>query len=245
MVALWWACGQLIGLAALPLTLRVIGRLPDRGWHFARTLGLLLVAFVYWQAAMAGLPNRAWLVIASLVVVAAASWWLGRRELACLPELLRANATPIAVGEVVGLVAFGFGVLLRSYAPSVGVNEKPMEMAILNGILRSPTFPPIDPWFAAGTVNYYYFGYVVTAVLVRLTRVPSGIGFNLMFGTLAATTATGAYGLAAALAPRARAAFAGCLAVVFVLLIGNFEPPVELLNAHSLLPEPARAYLTI
>ena len=42
--------------------------------------------------------------------------------------------------------------------------EKFMEFAFLNATLRSPNFPPYDPYFAGGILNYYYYGlYLVGA----------------------------------------------------------------------------------
>ncbi|MDL1901790.1 hypothetical protein FBR02_13580, partial [Anaerolineae bacterium CFX9] len=44
----WWALVTAAGAAALPLCLRVLGGLPDRGYPLARATGVLLVAFVFW-----------------------------------------------------------------------------------------------------------------------------------------------------------------------------------------------------
>jgi hypothetical protein len=50
----WWALVTLAGLAALPLCLRLLGGLPDRGYTLARAVGLLLVGFVFWLLASLG-----------------------------------------------------------------------------------------------------------------------------------------------------------------------------------------------
>ena len=42
-VIAWWVMIQLFGLAALPLVRRVFCALPDGGYAFSKTAGLLLV----------------------------------------------------------------------------------------------------------------------------------------------------------------------------------------------------------
>ena len=44
-----------------------------------------------------------------------------------------------------------------------------MEIGFLNGVLNSPRFPPLDPWLAGYAISYYYFGYVMMAVMTRFT----------------------------------------------------------------------------
>ncbi|NIV30100.1 MAG: hypothetical protein GWN58_11550, partial [Anaerolineae bacterium] len=54
-VLVWWLWMQILGLAALPLTYRFFRRLPDRGYAFARPLGLLLTSYVLWLGGSLGL----------------------------------------------------------------------------------------------------------------------------------------------------------------------------------------------
>jgi uncharacterized membrane protein len=73
--------------------------------------------------------------------------------------------------------------------------EKPMEFAFLNAFLRSDTFPPHDPWLSGFAISYYYFGYLMMAMLARLSGVPSAVAFNLAITLLFSLTVTGAYAL--------------------------------------------------
>ena len=67
-------------------------------------------------------------------------------------------------------------------------------MAFINGILRSPSFPPLDPWLSGFAISYYYFGYVMSAMLIRLSGVSAAIGYNLVSGSWFALTAAAVLG---------------------------------------------------
>src|SRR5262245_53646499 len=195
MAATWWAAVQLLGLAALPTTLRVFRWLPDRGWQLARPVGLLLVAFVYWHAAGWGFGNTRSTVLGALLVVALASWVVCRREARCVRGLVAARRWELAIGELLFACAFAGSVFVRAYTASLVSGEKAWELAMLTGVLHSPAFPPFDPWFAGRPETYYYYGYVVTAAIAHAVDVPVEFAFNLMLATVFALAAAGAFGL--------------------------------------------------
>jgi uncharacterized membrane protein len=101
----------------------------------------------------------------------------------------------VLTAEVLFLAAFGFLALVRAGDPAILGTEKPMEMAFINAILRSPTFPPNDPWLSGYSISYYYFGYVMVAMLIRLAGVEPGVGFNLAIASWFALTALASYGV--------------------------------------------------
>ena len=120
--------------------------------------------------------------------------------------------------------------------------EKPMEMAFLNAILRSAHMPPYDPYYAGGTINYYYYGQFLTAFLMRLAGVRAEVGFNLAVPTLFALTVSGSFVLGYHLAPAGRwgsdgarshrlaagRLAAGIATVLLVAVLGNLTTPVQL-----------------
>src|SRR5689334_2434590 len=73
----WWLLVTLAGAAAFPFCLRFLGGLPDKGYTFARVLGMLLVALVYWLLASYGFVKNgtggmifAWLLVLSFGLLA-------------------------------------------------------------------------------------------------------------------------------------------------------------------------------
>lgn len=198
----WWAVLLLLGAAVTPLTWVLFRRLPDRGYAFTKMVGLLLVSYVFWLLGSLGvLHNDLGGILAALIGITAVSWWVyvSQRNKEEMPQQLsswlRANRGQIILTELVFLTLFAVWVWVRAQNPSITATEKPMEFAFLNGISRSPSFPPLDPWLSGYAISYYYFGYVMTSVLVRLAAVPEYIAFNLSIAWLVAGAGTGAFGL--------------------------------------------------
>ena len=195
----WYVVVQAFGLAALPLCLRLFRRLPDRGYGVSKPLGLLLTGWVFWLLTTFGwLHNTAGGILVGIAIVAAAgaAVWFRFRQPADEPT----NQLPwrtVLAAEAVFTLAFAAWCLVRAHMPRIQTagGEKWMEIAFLRAILRSDTFPPHDPWLSGFAISYYYFGYLIVAMVTRLAAVPPAIAFNLGIATLFALTCTGAFSL--------------------------------------------------
>ncbi|MEE8121327.1 MAG: hypothetical protein V3T55_07340, partial [Anaerolineales bacterium] len=75
----WWLISTLVGAMALPIAWRIFGRLEDRGYGFARALGLLLTGYIFWMGATLRLfqPSLGGAVMALLALLVL-SVWIGR-----------------------------------------------------------------------------------------------------------------------------------------------------------------------
>jgi YYY domain-containing protein len=62
-------------------------------------------------------------------------------------------------------------------------------------VLKSTTFPPYDPWFAGGYINYYYYGFVYVGVLVKWLGIVPSVAYNLIIPTLFSMIAMGAFSI--------------------------------------------------
>jgi len=248
----WWLIIEILALAALPLTYRLFKNLPDRGYAFARPLGILLTSYVLWIGASFGFLRHSWGgIVFSILVVAVGSWWFysrGDREVG-LASFLRGSRRLVIANEVLFALAFVLFALFRAYNPEIMGTEKPMEFAFLNAILRSDTFPPHDPWLSGFGISYYYFGYLMMAMLTRLSGVASAVAFNLAITLLFALTVTGAYSLVynliegrgnEATGQRGKLVtslpryFVPLLGPLFVAIVGNLEGVLEVLHARGL-----------
>ncbi len=195
--AIWWLVVEILALAALPVTTHLFRNLQDKGYGFAKPLGIMLPAYIFWLLSSLGILDntRATAAFVAIVigVVAWAALGQGRREAV---KLWREQPGLVILIEVLFALAFGAWCLIRSYNPEIAATEKPMEIAFLNGILRSGQFPPVDPWLSGYSISYYYFGYVMVAMLAKLSGIQSSIAFNLAIALLFALTVLGAFGIA-------------------------------------------------
>ncbi len=240
-VTIWWLTIEVIGLAALPLTLRLFRNLPDGGYAFSKALGLLLVSYGLWLLVSFGLLDNTRIAIAFiLMLVMLASGYLWHRQREEMRRLLGENRRWILTCEVVFALFYLLYGFFRAYDPAITGTEKPMDFALLNGILASRRFPPHDPWLSGFAISYYYFGYLMMATLTKLSGVPSSISYNLSLALLFSLTVTGAcslvYDLIVGERPeeRKKAVLYGLLGGAMVALIGNLEGLLELLHAGGL-----------
>lgn len=248
----WWFLIEILGLAALPLAYRLLKWLPGRGYALAKPLGLLLTSYVLWLGASLGpLQNTSGGILAALAITAGLSLWLYTRHSTdsdqSLLTFLRGHKRLVLTVEVLFAVAFCAWAALRAYAPDKIMSsggEKFMEIAFLNAILKSRSFPPHDPWLSGFAISYYYFGYVMMALLTRLSGALPGIGFELYDALLFALTVTGAFGVVYNLVGGSKRPPAsgrqplryGLLGSLFVAVMGNLEGFLEALYARGILP---------
>lgn len=233
----WWLVLSLLGLLAFPLAWVLFPRLPDRGYGFSRALGLLIVSYLVWLgASVQALRNEPAVIWGLLLVLGIAAVLLARRAAGEFWEWAATHRTYLVSVEVITLGILILWAYVRAHSPDIVGTEKPMELAFLNGILRSETFPPIDPWLSGYAISYYYFGFVMMALLTQMTGVASGIAFNLTNAAWFALTVVGAYALLYNLisAHRGRPSpWAAGLGPLFVAVSGNLEGFLEVLHARG------------
>lgn len=197
----WWLAIQLIGVAGLPLATRLLRTLPDRGYSFAKSLGLLLVGYGAWLLAMLGLaPFAVPTLVACMLAVAGIGLWLHggpRVALQTARSELTGRWPSILASEMLFLGALLAVVWMRGHDSTPWGTERPMDFAFFNSIQRSGSFPPNDPWLAGYSINYYYFGYLLMAVMARLTGIAPTVAYNLSLALIFALTAQGVAGLIA------------------------------------------------
>jgi YYY domain-containing protein len=154
-----------------------------------------------------------------------------------LKEEWKANRRFFLIAEILFISFFAIDLFIRfgnsdMWHPAKG-GERPMDFSYFNAVLKSTSFPPYDPWFAGGYINYYYYGFVLVGTPLKLLGIVPSIAYNFILPTLFALVASGAFTLGWNLMDDRRRTvdgqwstvdsrlIAGLAAAVMVVLIGN------------------------
>jgi len=244
-VVVWWVAIELLGLIAWPLAFVVVPNLRDRGYILAKSLGLLFVAYLTWLAAsLRLLTNSLLTILLALFLLFVLSLYLFFRNRAQVIAFCQSQFRLIVINELLFALAFLAFVGIRLLNPDLWQpwtgGEKMMEFAFLNAILKSPYFPPYDPYFAGGYINYYYYGQFLVSIMVKLTGIQPAVAFNLAVPTLFALTVGGAFCVVYNLtkdgeirdsrSADSRPIYWGLLGALFVAVLGNLDGMVQMVK---------------
>ena len=189
---MWVVTVEVLGLACLPLLRAFFSNRRDAAL-LSRPAGLALVAFLGWALSLSkSFGFERGTLLLALALVALASYFLRRtaRRAGQVPEpywgpeetrAARYFWAPMAVFLVI-----------RAAVPEVLGAEKFMDLAFLNSLTRGGAMPPVDPWMSGHTINYYYWGYLLAAVLAKISSVATSVSYNLAVATFAGYSFTAA-----------------------------------------------------
>lgn len=191
-VAGWFLIVTFLQLALYPALKKTFGRYA---YPAAFAASLLLFTLISWYCGLARLP-----VQLALLPFAVLFLWN-----AISRQYTPANLREQWQWELVFAIFFFLMLEVRYVNPTISYAEKFMDHAFLASVMRQPVIPPLDPWFAGGTLNvYYYLGYWMFGCLGVVTGVPSNIAFNLVLPTVLGVSAVTLYAIGDLLLERFR-----------------------------------------
>ncbi|MHB8089099.1 MAG: DUF2298 domain-containing protein, partial [Anaerolineaceae bacterium] len=237
----WYLLITLFGLIAYPIVRVIFKGLPDRGYPFSRLAGMLLVAYLTWLAGSTLFTFSRLTIIVVIVLIVLVSAFLAYKQREELAVEWHTKKKYFLTVECVMLVLFLVSLGIRYGNPDLWHpwkgGEKPMDLSYFTAVLKSSVFPPYDPWYAGGYINYYYWGFVLVGVPVKLLGIVPAIAYNLIIPTLFGLTGLGAFSIGWNLfakkqlqedenlevirANTFRSTLAGMISIFTVLIMGN------------------------
>ncbi len=223
----WWFMLLLIGFSFLPLTFKIFSNFIDHGYIFSKILGIGVLSYcVFILGTFHILPFTRPSIILLLIFILA----INMIFIKGVRKILRRNFRIIIFEEFIFISALLIWTFIRGTNPDVRGLEKFMDFGFINSILRSEFFPPKDMWLTPFSINYYYFGHLMIALLSRLSDIKSAVTFNLSVATIFAFTFTCSFSIGASLfyhlkdkVKKPQAIIAGLLTAIFVTLAGNLQ----------------------
>ncbi len=194
---LWYLAITLLGWTVYPLVRIALSGLEDKGYPLSRLAGMLILAYLVWLVGSLRIPvtkGTIWIVFAALVVLNGGLFMLQRKPILCE---IRTRRQYFLLVEGIVLTFFLLFLLIRLGNPDLWHpykgGEKPMDFSYLNAVIKSTVFPPYDPWFAGGYLNYYYFGFVLVGIPIKALGIVPSIAYNLFLPTLFSLLGIGAF----------------------------------------------------
>ena len=254
-MVIWYVWVQVFAFCGFLITSSWLRPLPDRGYGLSKAFGVLFGGFFYWIIVTLGFGhNDSGSILLAIVLMATIGlilkWRSGQSKIKENAPVTGNAITMVVTVEALFLVAFVLCALYRAYNPEIveAGGEKYMESMYINAILRSPTFPPNDAWLSGFSISYYYFGYILIAMLTKISGVQPGIGFNLGGAHFFAMTITSAFSVGYnlweaycskvnILKMRLRSGIvAGLLTACMLGIMGNMGGLMESIRCTNILP---------
>ena len=229
-VIFWFIIIEVLGLISIPLAGMVGDGLADRGYSAARTLGIMLVTYMSWIFSYL-LGFNAVTILISVLALCLISMCVYRKQRYFRRQRYFPNKKILLTNELTFAAAFFFFLIVRFYIPRIYMHEKFMDFAFLNAVIRTSSFPPADPWFAGGSLNfYYYLGYLSVGVPGKLCSVEPSILFNLAIALIFALCFNLFFGIGYNLT--SGNVKYGLLTAVSGVLLGNIQGFIEFMHVY-------------
>jgi len=156
---------EILGLAVLPTMRAFFGNRRDAAL-LSRPVGLALTGWLAWALSLA-LPfgfsrGTIALAVAALAGISVAA----RRRSVAVPAGPFWGAEENR-GALFFWIPTAVFLIVRAAVPEILGAEKFMDLAFFTSLDRNPGMPPLDPWMAGRTINYYYWGYLLVATVAK------------------------------------------------------------------------------
>lgn len=222
----WYGILFLIGLAMLPITIHLFSTFTDKGYVFSKIFGIITLSYlIFVVGTLKILPFTILSIILILTLIIGANIFFLKRS---KPKITRSTISIWVIEELIFFLSLAAWTFVRGHEPSINGLEKFMDFGFVNTILRSHYFPPVDMWFPPLPINYYYFGHLYTAVITKLSLLPSNYTYNLMIATIFAFSMTASFSIGYTICSHLkhsmrRSIITGILAAALVSLAGNLH----------------------
>ncbi|CAN5171706.1 DUF2298 domain-containing protein [soil metagenome] len=201
----WYGYLFIIGLIFFPLAAKLFSPFIDHGYPFAKTIGIIVGSYLLFILGIFHIiPFTQESILFLFILISVIFYKVLKKQIITIKQMSARQMLLLLGEELLFFVAFIWLVFTRGQEPSVHGLEKFMDYGFMQSILRSHYFPPLDMWLSADPtkpggypINYYYFGHLSGAFLIKFTGVIPSIGYNFILATIFAQGMTLAFSFSA------------------------------------------------
>lgn len=181
-IILWYIVLFALGIIFTPITRRLFPKFYDYGYPFAKAIGLLLLSYALFTLSTLKILQFDMIGIVAVIAIGIVVNYKLYKKFDFKKNKKRLYF--LIAEEIVFFLALLAWTYIRSHQPAIRGLEKFMDYGFINSVLQGPYMPANDMWLAGHSINYYYFGHVTGAFLIKLSQVPARLGYNLILATL-------------------------------------------------------------
>jgi len=168
----WWLFLLLLGITGLPLSKLVFKKFFDGGYGLGKILGLLVVSYtIFLLSTFKLLPFTRPILLLVLACYAGVNLLIYIKQQETFQKFLAKKLPLIVFEEIIFTSGFLLWTYVRAHQPDINGLEKFMDFGFVNSLVRSDFLPPVDMWFSGKSINYYWFGHFVTALIIIIKAV--------------------------------------------------------------------------
>jgi uncharacterized membrane protein len=194
----WWLTIFLLGTLSLPITFTLFHKFWDKGYIFSKTISLIVLTYfslVFGIFKIVPFTSSGLFLLISFLILFDVWFLLKNKKYQEFILCLKKNYGIFIFQELIFLLILSAWSYIRGFSPDIQDLEKYMDWGFVNSALRSQFLPPADMWFAGKVINYYYFGHLIFALIIKLSQVASFVGYNLSVATVCALTFVSSFSL--------------------------------------------------
>ena len=194
----WWSTLFLLGLLSLPITFVLFHKFWDKGYIFSKTISLILLTYlslIFGVFKLISFTQSGLILLITFFILFDVWFLLKQNKYEQFFLDLKKHYRIFIFEEILFFLILTLWSYVRGFAPDIQDLEKYMDWGFVNSALRSKFLPPADMWFSGEVINYYYFGHLIFALITKLSKVISSVGYNLSIATVCSLTFTSAFSL--------------------------------------------------
>ena len=171
----------LFGIATFPLAAYLFPLSRSGGLTLSKSLGLLSTGLGVWVLTYLKIGRlNIFFIIFILIGVAFACWFPRRTREELFDVLGRDNTIQnIAFEETIFVLILTILCFYKGFKPEINGQEKFMDYGFMMSMIRNSKLPANDMWLSGHSINYYYFGQYIYAMITRVSMINTGVSYNI------------------------------------------------------------------